>query len=83
MKKVELELLTDIGINIVENGIWGGIYHAIHRYLEGNNKYVTDYDITKFEYFMYSHVDDLHGLAIYQKLPINSFDCICNTSKFD
>ena len=32
---------------------------------------------------MYLHVDDLHGLAIYQKLPINGFDWICNTSKFD
>ena len=29
---------------IIGKGIRGGIYHAIHRYVETNNKYMKDYD---------------------------------------
>ena len=38
--RVILELLTDINMLLmVEKGIRGGIYHAIHRYPQTNNKY--------------------------------------------
>ena len=32
---------------IVEKGIRGGIYHAIHWYAKANNKYIKNYDKNK------------------------------------
>ena len=32
---------------MIEKGIRGGICHAIHRYAEGNNKYMKNYDKNK------------------------------------
>ena len=42
--KEKLDLLTDLDMLLmVEKGISGGIYHAIHRYAKANNKYMRDY----------------------------------------
>ena len=32
---------------MVEEGIRGGMCHAIHRYVKANNKYIKDYDKNK------------------------------------
>ena len=43
LKKTEakLELLTKFDMLLMtENGIQGGICHAIHRYAKANNKYI-------------------------------------------
>ena len=46
--ETKLEILTDIDILLIlENGIGGGIFHVIHRYVKANNKYMKDYDKNK------------------------------------
>ena len=42
---VELDLLNDANmLLIVEEGIRGGMCHAVHRYAKAKNKYVKNYD---------------------------------------
>ena len=42
---VKLALLTDLDMLLMaEEGIKGGICHAIHRYAKANNKYMDNYD---------------------------------------
>ena len=49
---------------IVEDGIRGGICHAIHQYVKTKNKYMKDYDEKKeSSYFQYWGVNDLYGWA--------------------
>ena len=61
--EVELELLTDPDILLmVENGIRGGICHAIHRYAKANNKYMKDYNKHEEESFLkYNDANNLYG----------------------
>ena len=43
--RVRLKFLIDIDMLLmVEKGIRGGIWHAIHRYAKENNKYMKNYD---------------------------------------
>ena len=46
--EVKIELLTDTDMLLmVERGIRGGIFHAIHRYVKANNRCMKDYDENK------------------------------------
>ena len=39
--RLKLELLANNNmLMMVENGMKGAIYHAIHRYAKGSNKYI-------------------------------------------
>ena len=69
---------------IVEKGIRGGIRHSIYRYAKTNNKYMKDYDNNKeSSYLQYWDVNDLYGWAMSQKLPVNNFEWIKDTSQFN
>ena len=82
---VKLELLIGIDMLLmVEKGIRGGIYHAIHKYATVNNKYMKDYDKNKeSSYLKYWDVNNLYGLAMSQKLPVNNFKWIEDNSQFN
>ena len=69
---------------IIEIGIRGGICHAIHRYVEANNKYMKNYDKNKeSSYLVYLDAKKLYGWAMSQKLSVNSFTWKTNLSIFD
>ena len=82
---VKLELLTDYDMLLmVEEGIRGGICHSIHRYAKANNKYMKSYDKNKeSSYIQYLDANNLYGWAMSQKLPVNGFKWVNNTSKVD
>ena len=83
--KVKLDLLSDINMLLmVEKGIRREIFHFIYRYAIANNKYVKSYDKNKeSSYLQYWDVNNLYGWAMLQKLPVNNFEWIEDTSKFD
>ena len=82
---IELELLKDYDmLLIVEEGIRGGICHSIYRYAKANNKYMKNYDESKeSSYIQYLDANNLYGWAMSQKLPVNDFKWIEDTSKIN
>ena len=82
---IKLELLTDYDMLLmVEEGIRGGICHAVHRYAKANNKYMKDYDENKeSSYIQYLDANNLYGWAMRQKLPVNGFKWIEDTSEIN
>ena len=82
---VELELLTDYDMLLmVEEGIRGGIFHAIQRYAKANNKYMNDYDKkNKLSYIQYLDANNLYDKAMTEKLPVRGFRWMEDISKID
>ena len=69
---------------MVEKGIRGEICHSIYRYAKANNKYMKNYNKNKeSSYLQYWDVNNLYGWAISQKLPVNNFEWIKDTSQFN
>ena len=69
---------------MVEEGIRGGIYHSIHRHAKANNKYMKNYDENEeSSYIQYLDVNNLHGWAMSQKIPVNGFKWIEDTSEIN
>ena len=67
---------------MVEEGIRGGICHSIHRHAKANNKYMENYNENKeSSYIQYLDANNLYGWAMYQKLPVNSFKWVEDTSR--
>ena len=59
---------------MIEDGIRGGIHHAIQRYAKANNKYMRDYDKNKeYSYIQYLDSNNLYGMAMTEKLPVKGF----------
>ena len=72
--RVKLELLTVIDMLLmVEKDIRGGMCQAINRYVKANNKYMKNYDKNTISYLMYLDANNLYGLAMSQKRPVNCF----------
>ena len=82
---VELELLKDYDMLLmVEEGIRGGICHAVQRYAHANNKYTNDYDRKKkSSYIQYLDVNNLYGKAMTEKLPARGFKWVNDISIID
>ena len=80
---IKLESLTDYDMLLmVEEGIRGRICHSIHRYAKANNKYTKIYSKNEeSSYIQYLDANNLYGWAISQKLPVNGFKWIEDTSK--
>ena len=82
---VELELLTDYDMFLmIEEGVRGGICHAIQRYAKANNKYMRDYDKNKeSSYIQYLDANNLYGKAMTEKLPVRGFRWMTDISRMD
>ena len=82
---VKLELLTDYDMLLmVEEGIRGGVCHAIHRHAKANNKYMKNCGKNKeSSYIQYSDENNLYGWEMSQKLPVNGFKLIKNVTEID
>ena len=66
---------------MVEKGIRGGICNTIHQYAKANNKYIKDYDKNKeSSNLRYWDVNNSYGWEMSQKLPVNKFELIEETS---
>ena len=85
LKKASVKLLTDYDMLLmVEEGIREGICHAIHRYAKANNKYMKNYDKNKeSSYIQYLDANNLYGWAMSQKLSVNGFKWIEDTSEIN
>ena len=69
---------------MVEEGIRGGICHAVQRYAHANNKYMNDYDRKKkSSYIQYLDANNLYGKAMTEKLPVKGFKWVNDISKID
>ena len=67
-----------------EEGIRGGICHAIQRYAKANNKHMNEYDKKKKpSYIQHLDANDLYGKAMTEKLPVRGFKWVNDISKID
>ena len=82
---VKLELITDYDMLLmIENGIRGGICHAIQRYAKANKKYMNDYKKNKeSSYIQHLAANNLYGMAMSKKLPIKGFKWIADISRIE
>ena len=69
---------------MVEKGIRERMRHEICHYAEAHKKYIKDYDKNKeSSYLKYCYVNNLYGRAMSQKLPVNTFEWIQETSQLN
>lgn len=58
----------------IERGLRGGISMMFNRYSKANNKYMSDYDKSETDkYIFYCDCNNLYGGSMISKLPLNSY----------
>ena len=78
--KVKLDPITDIDILLmVEKGVRGAICHSIYQYVKANNKYKNK----ESSYIQYWDVNNLYAWAISDKILVDNFEWINDTSQFN
>ena len=78
---VNLEHLTDLDILLMfEQGTWGGITQAFHRYARENNKYMSEwFDPGKeSHYLQFLDANNLYYWAMSQSLQTGEFKWVSN-----
>ena len=82
---IKLELLTDYDMLLmVEEGIRDGICHSVNRHAKANNKYMENYDENKeSSYIQYLDANNLYVWAMSQKLPVNGYKWVEDTSRIN
>ena len=71
---------------MIEEGIRGGMCHAIYRHANANNKCMKNYNKnTESSYLEYLDATNLYGWVMSEKLPVRNFKWIeeDDISKFD
>ena len=69
---------------MIKKGIRVVICHSIYRYAKTKKKYIKDYDRNKESlYLQYWDVNNSYGQVMSQKLLVNNFQCIVDTSQFN
>ena len=68
---------------IIEKEIRGEICHYINRYAKANNKYMKDDKNKESSYLKYWDKNNLYDWAMLQKLPVNGFESVEDTSQFN
>ena len=69
---------------MAEKAVRGKTCHSIYRYVKANNKYMKDYTKKKeSSHLQYWNVNNLYGWALLQKLPVNDFEWVKDTSQFN
>ena len=83
--EVKLNLSTDIDMLLmVEKGIRGGICHSICGYAKANKECMKDHEKNKESSYIQNWVvNNLYGWVMFQKLPVNNFEWIEDTSQFN
>ena len=62
-------------LQMIEDGLRGGISMASHNYCKANNKYLEDCDTNKpSNYIMYLDANNLYGWVMCQSLPLRDFE---------
>ena len=69
---------------LMVESVRGGICHAIYQYVNTCNKYMKNFDESKEpSYLKYWDVTNLYGWTMSQKLPVDGFKWIEETSQFN
>ena len=69
---------------MIESGIRGGMFQAIHKYAKANNKYMKNFNKNiPSTYLQYLDANNFYGWAMCKKLPADGFKWIGDLFTFN